>query len=113
FWNAAFDAPRLEAAGVPIKGTIVDAMWAWHFLQSDLPKALGFVAPLLVNVAPWKHLSSTFPARYSALDSAITMDCYLAIRAVLEREGRWGAFTEQCTRLMPILRDMSRNGVLI
>ncbi|MGH9968949.1 MAG: uracil-DNA glycosylase family protein, partial [Pyrinomonadaceae bacterium] len=39
FWNQGYDLPRLRAAGCTFPGRIIDAMFAWHFLQSDLPKA--------------------------------------------------------------------------
>jgi DNA polymerase I-like protein with 3'-5' exonuclease and polymerase domains len=113
FWNQAFDLPRLLANGVTITGKVVDAMFAWHFLQSDLPKALGFVAPLFTCLEPWKMLSSAAPARYSALDSAITMDTYLGIRAQLESEGRWQAFERHCMDTFPILVRMSEAGVML
>jgi DNA polymerase I-like protein with 3'-5' exonuclease and polymerase domains len=88
-------------------------MFAWHFLQSDLPKALGFVAPLFTCLEPWKQLSNGAPARYSALDSAITMDTYLGIRSQLEVEGRWQAFERHCIDTFPILIRMSEAGVML
>jgi hypothetical protein len=113
FWNQEFDVPRLRAAGCPISGIVYDAMWAWHFLQSDLPKKLGFAAPLLVNVEPWKMLNSALPAKYSALDSAITMDAWLAILQALQTEGRLDAFHEQCSNMLPILGGATDKGMLL
>jgi uracil-DNA glycosylase family 4 len=113
FWNQSFDLPRLQANGVNITSRVIDAMFAWHFLQSDLPKALGFVAPLFTCLEPWKHLSNGAPARYSALDSAITMDTYLGIKAQLEAEGRWQAFERHCVDTFPILIRMSEAGVML
>ncbi len=46
-WNKGFDNPRIEAKGVQIKGQVHDGMIAWHVLQSDLPKGLGFVATFM------------------------------------------------------------------
>ncbi|MGH9968197.1 MAG: DNA polymerase, partial [Pyrinomonadaceae bacterium] len=79
----------------------------------DLPKALGFVAPLFLCLEPWKHLSGENPPRYSALDSAVTMDLYLAIRQKLEEEGRWTAFERHCIEVFPILGQMSQAGVML
>lgn len=45
YWNAEYDTPRLVAAGHVLGGDSWDFMWAWHHLQSDLPRGLGFVAP--------------------------------------------------------------------
>src|SRR2546430_5641698 len=48
FWNRNYDVPRLKAHGLETHKdvTIVDAMWAWHWLYSDLPKALAFAAQI-------------------------------------------------------------------
>jgi DNA polymerase I-like protein with 3'-5' exonuclease and polymerase domains len=113
FWNQAFDVPLLRAAGCPVKGTIIDAMWMWHWFQSDLPKRLGFAAPLLVNVAPWKHLSHERPALYSALDSAITGDCWQKLVEILTEQGRLDEFSRQCTQMLPINQSMTDAGILI
>lgn len=113
FWNQNYDLPRLKHNGCLITGRVIDAMFAWHWLQSDLPKALGFVAPLFVCVEPWKQMASQEPARYSALDSAITMDTYLGIRAQLESEGRWKGFERHCVEMFPILERMSSRGVML
>lgn len=111
FWNQGFDLPRLQAVGMTFNGQVIDAMFAWHWLQSDLPKALGFVAPLFALLKPWKHLNSAQPAYYNAMDSAVTMDCYLGIRQQLEADGRWADFERQCIRMFPILTQMSAAGV--
>jgi hypothetical protein len=71
-----FDSRRLRAAGMPIPKRVVSAMWAWHWLQSDLPKGLGKVAPFWYAGPPWKHLSQAEPGRYNALDVAIGLDCF-------------------------------------
>jgi uracil-DNA glycosylase family 4 len=113
FWNQNYDLPRLRANGCDIGARVVDAMFAWHWLQSDLPKALGFVAPLFVCVEPWKQMANQEPARYSALDSAITMDTYLGIKAQLESEGRWKAFERHCVDMFPVLDRMSQAGVML
>jgi uracil-DNA glycosylase family 4 len=113
FWNQAFDVPRLRAAGCQVNGRVIDAMWAWHWLQSDLPKGLGFVAPLLLPLEPWKQLGAQEPARYNALDAAITMDCYLEIRRQLEEQGRWQPFVRHCIEMTPILEGMSARGVRV
>jgi uracil-DNA glycosylase family 4 len=113
FWNQNYDLPRLRANGCVIGARVVDAMFAWHWLQSDLPKALAFVAPLFMCVQPWKQMVTQEPARYSALDSAITMDTYLGIKGQLEAEGRWKAFESHCVDVFPIFEKMSGAGVML
>lgn len=113
FWNQNYDLPRLQRAGLKLAQPVVDAMWAWHFLQSDLPKALGFVAPFFYAGPPWKHLSQAQPAFYNAMDAAVQMLCYRRIRAALEKEGRLAAFERHCVRVSPILAVMGRSGILV
>ena len=74
-----YDTKRLAAAGMPIPKRIVSAMWAWHWLQSDLRKGLGYVAPFFYDGPPWKHLANAEPGRYNALDVAIGLSCYEGI----------------------------------
>lgn len=113
FWNQSFDVPRLLASGATFRGTVVDAMYSWHFLQSDLPKALGFVAPFYYSGGPWKHLSGAQPPFYSATDAAITRSCYEGIKNDLIAQGRWDAFTRHCTRVAPILTRMGGKGIAV
>ena len=74
--NSMFDIPRLKAAGIVFsdKCKFFDTMLAGVMLQPDLPKGLGRMAPLYLNIGPWKwrHLSSANPELYSALDSFVT-----------------------------------------
>src|SRR5208283_1303409 len=112
-WNGGFDRPRLARAGCPIKGKVIDGMWMFHFLQSDLPKSLEFVAPFYTDVAPWKHLSQAEPAFYNAMDNDVTLRCYEAMRGWLERQGRWERFLRHCSDTAEILGEMSTAGVLV
>ena len=112
-WNGGFDSPRLARAGCPIKGKIIDGMWMFHFLQSDLPKSLEFVAPFYCDVAPWKHLSQAEPAFYNATDNDVTLRCYEAMKAWLVRQGRWERFLRHCSDTAEILGEMTTAGVLI
>ena len=105
--------PGFCAAGAPVGGKVIDAMWMWHWLQSDLPKSLGFVAPLLMAMRPWKHENALRPAYYSAMDSAVTMDCYLKIKELLHREGRFEEFDAECTAIIPLVEAMGAAGLLI
>lgn len=70
-WNKEYDFPRLCAAGQLHEDDnkrVVDLMWLAHYLQSDLPRGLGFWAPFYSNYGPWKHLADANPALYGAID---------------------------------------------
>ncbi len=55
-WNKYADLAHLWADGVQLPNEIViDGMWLWHYLQSDLLKGLGFVAAMASDFGPWKH----------------------------------------------------------
>jgi len=113
FWNADFDVPRLQSKGVTIGPKVLDAMWMWHHLQSDLPKHLGFVSTFFTELPEWKSLSGAFPEFYSCRDADATTQCTLGIKALLEREHRFTSFTRHCLELDPILKTMGRSGVAI
>lgn len=112
FHNERYDVPILEAAGFPVNGTILDSMWAWHFLQSDVPKSLGFVAPFYSTLPPWKHLSNDRPAYYSALDSVQTYRIMSGIAKDLVKQGQWEAYLKYCVRMdQRVLHPMTQVGV--
>ena len=55
-WNKYVDWDKLRQAGHTLDGIhAVDGMWLWHYLQSDLPRGLGFVAPMASDFGAWKH----------------------------------------------------------
>lgn len=114
-WNSyLFDEPILNEHGVKFAGFHEDAMWMWHFLQSDLPRGLSFVGGIYArDLKPWKHLSGSAPAFYNAQDVEVTKACWKGISTDLASMG----MTEICDRhvrqLFPILRDAGRRGNLI
>lgn len=114
FWNARYDVPRIYAASMEIGGDIHDWMLAWHILQSDLPKGLGFVAPFYSNYGPWKHLSDTDPGQYAALDAVQTYRCASGIYAQLQRENRWHVYERHVRELdEKIIWPMEKVGLLL
>lgn len=115
FWNKNYDVPRLRANGFDFHPAvqIIDAMWAWHWLYSDLPKALGFAAPFFYNGPSWKHLASQRPAYYNAMDNAIQMGVYQGIKAQLIADKRWDRFWSHCVKVEPIYVRMGEAGVKV
>lgn len=92
FWNAKFDVPRLLKAGFPVGGEWLDFMWAWHVLQSALPRGLGFVAPFYTDSPPWKHLAETEPEKYGAFDGFVPWRVAQGITRDLIDQGLWTTF---------------------
>jgi DNA polymerase len=113
FHNKNFDLPRLEKEGLFVAGRIYDTMWMWHFLQSDLPKSLEFVAPFYTDLAPWKHLSAGEPARYNAIDNDATIRLFYKLKFWLESQRRWERFELHCVEADRILTRMGKKGIMV
>lgn len=93
FWNERYDVPRLSAAGIHInQSKVLDWMWGWHMLQSDLPRGLGFAAPFYSRFGAWKHLSGENPGLYAAIDAVQTLRCAFGISRDLQAAGQWDSF---------------------
>jgi DNA polymerase I-like protein with 3'-5' exonuclease and polymerase domains len=112
FWHKDYDLPRLRAAGFELRSdvVIIDAMWSWHYFQSDLPKSLAFASPFFYSGPAWKHLSGERPAYYNAMDNARQMANWQGIKLELQRNGQLDRFMRQCL-VEPILVKMGRKGV--
>jgi hypothetical protein len=110
--NQGFDRPRLERQGWRFR-EVHDSMWAWHFLQSDLPKSLGFCAPFYYDGPAWKHLSESQPAWYSASDADAGLRVYLGVKHDLERQGRWRRWLAHCVRAGAVFRAMGERGIML
>lgn len=110
-WNLAYDSPRVRAQ-MPIRGTEIDAMLAWHVLNTNMPKGLGFVTPFYVhNTEMWKHLADARPAFYNAKDSDMTLRNWLGIRRDLEKNKLMDVFKEHVMKLNEVLGYMVLQGV--
>lgn len=114
FWNTKFDAPRLLKAGYPIGGEWYDIMWAWHVLQSALPRGLGFVAPFYTDSPPWKHLSDTEPTKYAAFDGFVTWRIAQGVFRDLISQGLWPAYLRHVHELHRDILDPAEDiGLLL
>lgn len=111
-WNERYDTSVLKHHGHEVNGVILDAMWAWHFLQSSLPRGLGFVAPFYSDLPPWKHLSSTNMGHYAAMDAVQTLRCMFGIAKDLKQQGQWDTFLRHCVQLdSRVLHPMEEVGL--
>ena len=113
-WNcAAFDVPRLEAEGFPVKGRIYDFQDGWHLLDSDVPKGLEWVSSFYTHLAPWKHLNDQYPALYAAIDADATIQNAIGITRDLKAAGQWDLFERHVVELGPVLWEAGRRGNLV
>jgi len=113
-WNARFDTARLRSVGLPVSEPALDFMWAWHILQSDTPRGLGYVAPFYSRYGPWKHLSGSSPGEYAAIDAFQTLRVAYGIAKDLERQGQWTTFLRHVWELdAKVLRPAEELGLLV
>jgi uracil-DNA glycosylase family 4 len=111
FWNENYDLPRIRNQ-MQVAAANVDAMLAWHVLNSALDKRLGFVTPYYwKNARMWKHLSQAEPARYNALDALAALINFLGIRRDLQASGQWEVFERHVVQLNVVLTAMSTAGL--
>ncbi len=111
--NENYDSPRILHY-MPLEGDQIDAMLAWHVLNSALPKGLGFVTPFYAQDVPmWKHLSSAEPAFYNAKDADMALRNWLGIRNDLKSTGLMPVFERHVIKLNRVFSYMSKEGVLL
>src|SRR3990167_10605797 len=115
-WNGeGYDLPRI-AQYMQVCGTSLDAMLAWHVLNTSMPKGLRFVTPFYwKNTKMWKHMATIKgeEAFYNAKDADAALRCWMGIRQDLIDNKLWGVFEEHVVRLNEVLSYMSRQGVLL
>jgi uracil-DNA glycosylase family 4 len=111
-WNSdKYDYPRVSRF-VEIKGLSLDAMVAWHILNTSLPKALGFVTPFYwQTTAMWKHLGDKEPAFYNAKDADAALRNWIGIKRDLIANKLWDVYQRHWIELSKGLKYMSNKGV--
>lgn len=112
-WNCDnYDRPRV-LAHMTMAGAHIDAMVAWHILNSSLPKSLGFVTPFYVQTTGmWKHLSEAEPAFYNAKDADMALRNWLGVKKNLGENDLYHVFERHVLKLNKALTYMTGKGVL-
>lgn len=110
FWNGyGFDLKVLRANKLDPPGEKHDAMWAWHLVQSDLPRSLESVAShLAYDIGAWKHLDEQEPALYNALDCVAALRNMEATEQLLRKNGMWEVYLKHVVGLYPFLLKAGR-----
>lgn len=112
FWNGAYDIPRILAQGIDIGGSYHDGMEAWHVLNSDLKKKLGFVTPFFMHGQKmWKHLSGELPAYYNAVDVDAALHNMLGTVELLRQHGLWDIYQQWIYEMAPVYAGMTKAGM--
>jgi uracil-DNA glycosylase family 4 len=122
--NQTYDDSRIRAQ-VPYGLVSLDAMLAWHVLNTSLPKGLGFVTPFYVkNTTMWKHMAvppkGMLPdearrqeAFYNAKDAHMALLNWEGIKRDLQANNLWEVFDRHVVQLNKVLSYMSGQGVLL
>lgn len=110
FHNCAYDVPFLERAGCKLRGKIEDTMWGAQFLNPDLPKGLGRVAPLYFDMRPWKGSKDGEPEAYNAKDAYVQERLANVMMPLLDRQGQTRAYRAMMDGL-PTVMGMTDRGI--
>lgn len=120
-WNGRkFDRPIIRDLGVRMDlGVWHDGMDLWHHSQPDLPKGLQFATSFVCPEAkPWKHQGAVAPLYYGALDVDMPQRIFKHLRGSLDgicevHSGisLWEGYTDQVSKLAPVLDRMSIRGI--
>lgn len=90
--NKPYDARRLALNDCPMAEPVFDSMDMFHALQSDVPKGLGFIAPLASKAPAWKHLAASEPGQYGAMDGVQTERIVVWVAQQLVKWGMWEVY---------------------
>lgn len=116
-WNREYDFQRLVAAAQLREDQspqVVDLMWLAHYLQSDLPRGLGFWAPFYSDWGPWKHIADSNPAEYGGCDGLQTHRIGFGLYTDLQRLGMFaGAMRHTHHYHTAVLRPAQLVGVKV
>jgi uracil-DNA glycosylase family 4 len=83
--NASFDAVvALLNHGIYIKHLGMDTLIAAHVVWPELPRDLGFLSSLCLDVPMWKNMSRQQPSYYNANDVANTFGIALVLEKKLK-----------------------------
>lgn len=94
-WNKYADYDHLAQAGHTLDGIMaIDGMWLWHYLQSDVFRGLGFVAPMASDFGPWKHWAEKkeLEGPYAAADGLQNWRTCMWLLKSAMRVGMWDVF---------------------
>jgi DNA polymerase len=116
-WNREYDFARQVHARLlreEDSTKVVDLMWLAHFLQSDLPRGLGFWAPFYSGYGPWKHTAADEPAKYGAVDGLQTHRVGFGVVGDLMQQGQYQvALRHTHTLLSAVLRPAQLVGLKV
>lgn len=102
--NASYDlAVILMNHGIKISNVYMDTLLAAHCCFPELPRDLGFLASILLDVPPWKHLAEDNKSMYNALDCCRTHGVAMVLEKEMDRMGVRHTFEFEMSELEPAI----------
>jgi uracil-DNA glycosylase family 4 len=111
--NGSYDAGvLLHNNGVYVRDLKFDTLIAAHICFPEMPRDLGFIASIVLDVPPWKHLANQNKAYYNAGDCAATFEIARRLEKQLKQTDQWEQFLFEMAEIEPALM-MQIQGVKI
>ncbi len=111
--NAAFDtAVTWRNYRLPTKYILMDTVIAAHILFAELPRALGELSSLYLDVPAWKKSSSASPGLYNASDCTNTFGLFEFFDVELSKKGLRSVFEHEMRQIEPVMY-MMLNGLQV
>jgi uracil-DNA glycosylase family 4 len=103
FHNASYDTAILVLHhGIHCyKNIAIDTQIAAHCLWPELPRDLGFITSLCLNVPPWKHMSKENAGLYNASDTANTYGCAKVMWPEMKRMEVLDTYKKELSQIEP------------
>lgn len=112
--NASFDAVvSLLNHGIYIDKIYMDTLIAAHVVWPELPRDLGFLSSICLDVPPWKTLSRQQPSYYNANDVANTFGIAQFFEKRIKESKLLQTTYEWEMRQLPVAEMLQLNGTLI
>jgi uracil-DNA glycosylase family 4 len=89
-----------------------DTMIATHIVWPEVPRSLGFISSICLDVPAWKQTSATDPVIYNAADAANTFGCYDVLRKELTKLNSWDTFEFEMSQVEPATL-LQLNGIIV
>jgi uracil-DNA glycosylase family 4 len=89
-----------------------DTMVAAHVAWPEVPRSLGFMASICLNVPPWKGTSESMPMLYNCADAVNTYGVWKVIEKELYRLDQYHIFEHEMSQIEPAVM-LQLNGLKI
>lgn len=105
FQNGSFDISSLYLHNrILCKNIYADTHIAAHVVWPELPRSLGFLASVCLNVPEWKNLAAKMPNFYNGCDAANTLGIWFVLEDQINKLEAWDTFRWEMKQILPAVR---------